>query len=118
MAPLVHRSQLERREAPEPDFTPQVGFFGALPAAFRQENLLASFFDGEEELAPETTGVKIDIFDKDAATISFSSQARCSAALSDDLHATQRVYEQVARGVPFRDAYREVARDCRKDGED
>ncbi len=45
-------------------------------------------------------------------------QERCRAALSDDVYATQRVYERVARGVPFRDAYREVARECRKDGED
>ncbi len=49
--------------------------------------------------------------------LSFDQQ-RCRAALSDDLHATHRVYERVAHGVPFRDAYREVARDFRKDGED
>ena len=44
-------------------------------------------------------------------------QDRCRAALTDDLYATQRVYERVARGTPFRDAYRDEARDCRKDGE-
>ena len=49
--------------------------------------------------------------------LSFDQQ-RCRAALSDDLHATHRVYERVAHGVPFRDAYREVAREFRKDGED
>ena len=48
--------------------------------------------------------------------ISFDQQ-RCRNALSDDLHATHRVYERVARGMPFRDAYREVARDYRKDDE-
>jgi argininosuccinate lyase len=33
----------------------------------------------------------------------------CQRACSDDIHATERAYELVRRGVPFRDAYRQVA---------
>jgi argininosuccinate lyase len=33
----------------------------------------------------------------------------CTAALTDELFATERVYTLVAQGVPFRDAYRRIA---------
>ncbi len=36
-------------------------------------------------------------------------ERRCQAALTDELYATERVYELVKAGVPFRDAYRRVA---------
>nr|HQV33638.1 lyase family protein [Calditrichia bacterium] len=36
---------------------------------------------------------------------------RCREAMTEELFATQRVYELVARGIPFREAYRQVARD-------
>jgi len=35
--------------------------------------------------------------------------AACAAALTDELYATERALALVARGVPFRDAYRQVA---------
>jgi len=33
----------------------------------------------------------------------------CSAAMTDDLFATEKVYQLVQKGIPFRDAYRQVA---------
>jgi argininosuccinate lyase len=37
------------------------------------------------------------------------NETACAAALTDELYATERALELVARGVPFRDAYRQVA---------
>ena len=34
---------------------------------------------------------------------------RCQAAMTDELLATEKVYDLVRRGLPFRDAYRQVA---------
>jgi len=34
--------------------------------------------------------------------------ARCNAAMSEELYATERAYELVRQGVPFREAYRRV----------
>ena len=39
---------------------------------------------------------------------------RCQAAMTDELFATEKVYELVRDGLPFRDAYRQVARDLKK----
>ena len=36
---------------------------------------------------------------------------RCAAAMTDELFATQRAYDLVRQGVPFREAYRRVAED-------
>jgi argininosuccinate lyase len=36
-------------------------------------------------------------------------EAACAAALTDELYATERALSLVARGIPFRDAYRRVA---------
>ena len=35
-------------------------------------------------------------------------RARCEAAMSEELYATERAYELVRQGVPFREAYRKV----------
>ena len=43
-------------------------------------------------------------------------EATCAEALTSDLYATERAYELVKLGVPFRDAYRRVAADLAKDG--
>ena len=40
--------------------------------------------------------------------------ARCQAAMTDELLATEKVYELVRGGLPFRDAYRQVARDLKE----
>ena len=40
--------------------------------------------------------------------------ARCRAAMTDELFATEKVYELVRQGLPFRDAYRQVARDLKE----
>jgi argininosuccinate lyase len=39
------------------------------------------------------------------------NESACAAALTDELYATERALELVARGVPFRDAYHQVAAD-------
>ena len=36
---------------------------------------------------------------------------RCQAGLTDEVYATERVYELVKKGIPFREAYRRVARE-------
>jgi len=36
------------------------------------------------------------------------NEERCSAGLTDEVYATERVYELVKKGVPFREAYRRI----------
>jgi argininosuccinate lyase len=48
-------------------------------------------------LAKVVTGVEVD-------------EAACARALSEEVFATERVYELVKQGVPFREAYRRVGR--------
>ncbi len=36
------------------------------------------------------------------------NEARCAAGLTEEVYATERVYELVKKGVPFREAYRRV----------
>ena len=38
---------------------------------------------------------------------------RCAAGLTDELFATEKVYDLVRQGVPFRDAYRQIGRDLK-----
>jgi argininosuccinate lyase len=38
-------------------------------------------------------------------------EERCAAGLTDEVYATERVYELVKQGVPFREAYRMVAKE-------
>lgn len=38
---------------------------------------------------------------------------RCAAGLTDELYATERVYDLVRQGVPFRDAYRQIGRELK-----
>ncbi len=39
------------------------------------------------------------------------NEANCATAMTDELYATQKVYELVEKGMPFRDAYKKVAGD-------
>jgi len=41
-------------------------------------------------------------------------EGRCSATMTEEVMATHRVYELVKRGIPFRDAYRQVAEELRE----
>ena len=34
---------------------------------------------------------------------------RCRAGLTEEIHATEKVYELVRQGMPFREAYRKIA---------
>jgi argininosuccinate lyase len=36
------------------------------------------------------------------------NKERCEAAMSKELYATENAYKLVAKGVPFRDAYKQV----------
>ncbi|MBI1935956.1 argininosuccinate lyase [Candidatus Woesearchaeota archaeon] len=42
------------------------------------------------------------------------NKKKCIEACSSELFATEQVYELVKKGVPFRDAYKKVARDIKK----
>ncbi len=39
---------------------------------------------------------------------------RCREAMGDELYATEKAYRLVREGMPFRDAYRQVAEEARK----
>lgn len=41
------------------------------------------------------------------------NEDRCAAAMTEELYATERAYQLVKEGVPFRDAYRKIASDFR-----
>jgi len=43
------------------------------------------------------------------------NRERCEQAMSSELFATERAYELVKSGVPFRDAYQQVARELEQD---
>ncbi len=43
------------------------------------------------------------------------NKEKCSKAMTDDLFATERVYQLVKEGIPFRDAYQQIAKSI-KDG--
>ena len=38
-------------------------------------------------------------------------EAECRAGLTPEIHATEKVYELVKQGVPFREAYKKIARE-------
>jgi argininosuccinate lyase len=40
----------------------------------------------------------------------FINKDKCLAAMSNELYATEKVYELVKQGIPFRDAYQQIAR--------
>ena len=56
----------------------------------------------------ETTADCLEIARLVIDELSFDEEA-CARAMTDELHATRRANEAVRRGVPFRDAYRQVA---------
>ena len=41
---------------------------------------------------------------------------RCQESMTDELFATERAYDLVQEGVPFREAYRRVADELREKG--
>jgi len=54
------------------------------------------------------TRISIDISILLFESLSVNKDA-CKAAMTEELFATKRVYELVARGMPFRDAYKKIA---------
>ena len=39
------------------------------------------------------------------------NEANCKNAMSEELYAPEKAYEPVKQGIPFRDAYKKVAKD-------
>jgi len=58
------------------------------------------------EVTQATLAVTTVVFDRLGV-----NTERCRAGLTDEVYATERVYELVRKGVPFREAYRRVARE-------
>jgi argininosuccinate lyase len=56
----------------------------------------------------ETTADCLEIAQLAVTELAFD-EAACRAAMTSEIHATRRANEAVRRGVPFRDAYRQVA---------
>jgi argininosuccinate lyase len=58
------------------------------------------------EATLETLSVAALVFEKLVV-----NEERCAAALTDEVYATERVYELVKQGVPFREAYSRVSKE-------
>jgi argininosuccinate lyase len=44
------------------------------------------------------------------------NRSACEAALTEEIHATEKAYRLVKEGVPFREAYRQVAEELFEKG--
>ena len=40
---------------------------------------------------------------------------KCQAAMTSELYATEKAYEMVKEGIPFREAYRKIAASLREE---
>ncbi len=58
------------------------------------------------DVTKETLSVMALVFD----SLEVNAE-RCEMGVTEEIHATERVYELVRKGVPFREAYRRVARE-------
>ena len=56
------------------------------------------------EITKETIGLMIEIFDKLVV-----NKNNCKKAMTKELYATEKVYELIKDGIPFRDAYKKVS---------
>ena len=57
------------------------------------------------EIVESTLSILIQVIDKLEVDV-----ARCQQACSPEIYATEEAYKLVQSGIPFRDAYRMVAR--------
>ena len=85
---------------------------GKLPSSYHRDLQLTK---APTIRAALETSVLLQIACAVVAGIRFKRE-RLIAAMSPELFATAAALELVRRGVPFRDAYREAARDVREDG--
>ncbi len=56
------------------------------------------------EVTKESLAVAVILFDKLSV-----NQQKCKAAMTSELFATEKMYQLVKQGVPFRDAYQQIA---------
>lgn len=77
---------------------------------------LISGYNGDIQLTKEPImqGFDITTSSLSVASLLFEglkvNRAKCSKALTEELYATERAYELVKKGMPFRDAYRKVSK--------
>jgi argininosuccinate lyase len=87
---------------------------------FQVENTVGNLLSGYNRdvqltKGPTMKGLEVTLESLAVAALVFErlgvNEERCAAGLTDEVYATERVYELVKQGVPFREAYRRVARE-------
>ena len=87
---------------------------------FQIKNLASNLISGyhrDMQLSKEPTmkGLKISKDCLSVMTLMFKhlkvNEVKCTEALTDEIYATERVYELVNKGVPFREAYKRVSKE-------
>ncbi len=85
---------------------------------FKVKSLTASLISGYNRDVQLTKGPLMHGLDLTASSIAIVTaivhgvqvnELCCTASMSDDLYATQRAYDLVLGGMPFREAYRQIA---------
>ncbi|MCK4555252.1 MAG: argininosuccinate lyase, partial [Candidatus Aenigmarchaeota archaeon] len=92
----------------------------ALASEFELKSITSNLISGynrDVQLTKEATFRGIDIA-KDALAIMALvlgklevNEKKCKCAMSKELYAVKKAYELVEKGMPFRDAYKQVSRD-------
>ena len=83
---------------------------------------LSSGFHRDFQLpkGPAMRGIDVTLKSLEIASLVVSSisvdRERCEGAMTDEIYATERAYNLVKEGVPFREAYRKVAAELREKG--
>ena len=83
---------------------------------------LSSGFHRDFQLTkgPTMRGIDVTLKSLEIASLVVSSisvdRERCEGAMTDEICATERAYNLVKEGVPFREAYRKVAAELREKG--
>lgn len=89
-----------------------------LALEFQVKNTIANLLSGYNRDLQLTKGPTMRGFEVTQASLAVMALVfdglrvnaeRCRAGLTEELYATERVYELVRKGVPFRQAYRRVA---------
>ena len=85
----------------------------------RAANLISGYHrDMQLSKGPVMRGLQImrDCLEMTCLVIEYLDvdEEKCRTAMSEELFATARAYELVKKGVPFREAYRQVGREYRK----
>ncbi len=87
---------------------------------YQIKNLASNLISGyhrDMQLSKEPTmrGLKISKDCLSIMTLMFKhlkvNEAKCQEALTEEIYATERVYELVNKGVPFREAYKRISKE-------